>query len=74
MEYFLIKERCDSVIIQLISIAISVYAASLSWKCNVNLPMCSRFIYAFCAFSFGISYLVMYAIFRYDECKIKTLV
>jgi hypothetical protein len=67
MEYFLIKEQ--GILIQLLSILISIYAANLSWDCNFNLPTLPRFIYAFFAFSFGATYLVLYAIFRYDQCK-----
>ena len=71
MEYLLIQQNNCSLLTQIISLCISVYAASLSWQCNTGMNMLLRITFSAFAFVFGITYLICYAIFRYDECKIN---
>ncbi len=51
------------------SLLISFYAGFLSWNCNKNLEFVSRSIYAFFAFIFGFTYILLFLIFRFEECS-----
>ena len=57
------------VLVALVSILISIFAAYLSWTCNKNVGTGMRVIYAFFAYMFGLTYLILFAIFRQGECK-----
>ena len=71
MEYIFIQD-C-SLTIRLLSFAISLYAFLLSWNCNSNLSVIPRSIYALFASSFGLTYIILYSIFRLNECRTNHL-
>lgn len=54
----------SNIISSVISIAISAFAAYLSWECNRNTHTVLRVVYAVLAFIFGLFYLIYYAIYR----------
>jgi hypothetical protein len=59
----------EDIVLNLISLLISFYAAYLSWSCNVRTNTFLRIFYAFFAFMFGLFYLIFYFIFRSGDCK-----
>lgn len=61
----------EDFIMNLLSLLISFYAASLSWNCNKNIDIYLRIFYAFFAFVFGLLYIILYVIFRAGECNSK---
>lgn len=54
-----------------LSFIISIYAAFLSWTCNKNIEIVGRVIYSIFAFLFGFTYIVLFLIFRLEECNTK---
>ena len=54
----------------IISILIGLFAIYLSWTCNstMNYNTVLKVIYAFFAYFFGIIYIILYMIMRYDTC------
>ena len=52
-----------------ISLIVGIYAFSLSWQCNNNVPTFLRIVYAVFAFWFGLVYLLYYFLFR-GECQL----
>lgn len=63
----------SNIVINVISLFLSFYAAYLSWTCNVNSSMPARIFFAFFAFMFGALYLLLYFIFRSGTCPQKPL-
>lgn len=67
------KNNFSDFLVDLIVIAICIYAAYLSWSCNtakkISLPI--KVFYSFFAFIFGLFYVVFYAIFKetLQPCK-----
>jgi hypothetical protein len=61
------------VISNLISLALGVGAAYLSWQCNTaaDVPTAQKVLFAFFAFLFGFLYLILYAIFLSGRCGSK---
>ena len=58
-------------LIQLIlSFAISLYAAYLSWSCSAGEHMFIRILSAMFAWIFGVLYILYFALFRSASCKI----
>jgi hypothetical protein len=58
-------------LIQLIlSFAISLYAAYLSWSCSAGEHMFIRILSAMFAWIFGVIYILYFALFRSASCKI----
>jgi hypothetical protein len=55
--------------VKVLSLCVSLYAGSLSWNCNADLPLIPRSIYALFAFSFGLTYIILYIIFRLNDCR-----
>lgn len=53
----------------LVSLAISMFAAYLSWSCNKRVKTPIRVIYAATSFMFGTLYLTYYFLFRADVCN-----
>jgi hypothetical protein len=62
-----------AVIANLISLALGVGAAYLSWQCNTaaDVPTAQKVLFAFFAFLFGFLYLILYAIFLSGRCGSK---
>ena len=54
-----------------VSLAIALYAAYLSWSCSGMYPHALRVIFAVLAAMFGMTYIVLFAIMRADMCKTK---
>ena len=54
-----------------IGVALGVLAAYLSWQCNTRLDyhIVWKVINAVVAYLFGLMYILLYAIFRWDVCK-----
>jgi glucan phosphoethanolaminetransferase (alkaline phosphatase superfamily) len=46
-------------------------AGSLSWNCSTKHPIFLRVLFSFFASLFGLSYIILYTIFRSDMCKVK---
>lgn len=65
----------EPILMDILSFVISAYAASLSWRCNASSGKVMRVIYALFAYMFGMTYLVLYLIFRRGECSksLKTM-
>ena len=58
-------------LIQLVlSFAISMYAAYLSWSCSAGEHMFIRILSAIFAWIFGVIYILYFALFRSASCKI----
>jgi hypothetical protein len=58
-------------LIQLVlSFAISLYAAYLSWSCSAGEHMFIRILSAIFAWFFGVIYILYFALFRSASCKI----
>lgn len=53
-----------------ISILIGLLAVYLSWRCNTSMDynIILKVIFAVFAWIFGLFYIIMYMIFRYDTC------
>lgn len=64
------KITVTTIISMIIGIVIGCFAAYLSWKCNTrleyNTPL--KVLYAFLAYVFGLVYIILHFIFRYDVC------
>jgi phosphoglycerol transferase MdoB-like AlkP superfamily enzyme len=69
-ENFVGERKLDTVyVLQLvISVAISVYAAYLSWQCSSGDSTALRVIYALFAYLFGILYVLYYVLVRAGQC------
>jgi len=54
-----------------LSFAMGAFAAYLSWTCNTALEydVFVKVISAFFAFMFGLVYVVLYALLRWDVCR-----
>jgi hypothetical protein len=52
----------------ILSLAISAYAAYLSWNCSVGEPGLIRVISALFAWFFGVLYILFYAFFKSKSC------
>lgn len=55
-----------------LGIIIGLYAAYLSWQCNskMNYGTFLKVIFAIFAYIFGLVYLILYLIMRYDTCRV----
>lgn len=53
-----------------LSTAISVYAAYLSWSCSAGEHMSIRVLSAMFAFLFGVLYILYFALVRSSSCKL----
>lgn len=62
-----------TIIGQVIFMLVSLYAAFLSFKCNTNVNMFLRILYALVAGIFGFVYLMYYFLFRQDVCGLRKL-
>lgn len=64
------KSTSFSIIGTIVSVAIGVLAAYLSWDCNTKAGVNTglRILFAFLAFIFGIIYIVLYLIFLQGKC------
>ena len=64
------KITASTIISMIIGIAIGIFAVYLSWKCNTkfNYSLWLKVLYAFLAYIFGLVYIVLHFIFRYDVC------
>jgi len=49
-------------------IIIMYFAASLSWGCSGKFPTAIRVLFAIFSAMFGMTYLVLYGVFRADLC------
>jgi hypothetical protein len=54
----------------ILSIAISVYAAYLSWSCSTGEHTFIRIVSAMFAWFFGVIYILYFSLFRSSSCKI----
>lgn len=54
----------------ILSFAISVYAAYLSWSCSTGEHMFIRILSAMFAWMFGVLYILYFALVRSSSCKI----
>lgn len=54
-----------------IGIAIGLFAAYLSWQCNTRMDYGAawKVINAFFAYLFGLVYILLYVVFRWDVCR-----
>jgi hypothetical protein len=52
----------------ILSLAISAYAAYLSWNCSVGEPAFIRILSALLAWSFGVLYILFYIMFKSKSC------
>jgi hypothetical protein len=68
VDVFVVEEtkRPELTAVDFVLVAISAYAAYLSWSCNtvkkVSIPF--KLIYSFFAFMFGVLYVVFYGVFK----------
>lgn len=55
----------------ILGVVIGLYAAFLSWQCNTKLSynMFLKVIFAIFAYLFGLVYLVLYVVMRWDTCR-----
>jgi hypothetical protein len=55
----------------IVGIFIGIAAMFLSWTCNtaIDYPVWMRSFFAFFAFIFGTSYILLYIIMRHDTCR-----
>lgn len=56
----------------ILGVVIGLYAAYLSWQCNTKMAYSTflKVIFAIFAYIFGLVYLVLYLIMRFDTCKV----
>ncbi|AGE52996.1 hypothetical protein PBCVOR070422_841L [Paramecium bursaria Chlorella virus OR0704.2.2] len=52
----------------ILSLAISAYAAYLSWNCSVGEPAFIRILSALLAWFFGVLYILFYIMFKSKSC------
>ena len=52
----------------ILSLAISAYAAYLSWNCSVGEPALIRILSALFAWVFGVLYIIFYIMFKSKSC------
>lgn len=52
----------------ILSLAISAYAAYLSWNCSVGEPAFIRILSAMFAWFFGVLYILFYVMFKSKSC------
>lgn len=59
------------IIALIVGIFIGIAAMFLSWTCNtaIDYPVWMRSFFAFFAFIFGTSYILLYIIMRHDTCR-----
>ena len=59
------------IIALIVGIFIGIAAMFLSWTCNtaIDYPVWMRSFFAFFAFVFGTSYILLYIIMRHDTCR-----
>lgn len=64
------KITASTVISMIIGISIGVFAAYLSWRCNskLNYSIGLKVLNAVLAYIFGLVYIILHFIFRYDVC------
>lgn len=64
------KITTSTIISMIIGISIGLFAAYLSWKCNTKFKYSTwlKVLYAFLAYIFGLIYIILHFIFRYDVC------
>jgi hypothetical protein len=64
------KLTASTIISMIIGISIGIFAAYLSWRCNskLNYTTWLKVLYAFLAYVFGLLYIILHFIFRYDVC------
>ena len=55
----------------ILGVVIGLYAAFLSWQCNTKLSynMFLKVIFSIFAYLFGLIYLILYVIMRWDTCR-----
>lgn len=55
----------------LLGVVIGLYAAYLSWQCNSKLSysVVLKVIFALFAYIFGLVYLILYVVMRWDTCR-----
>ena len=53
----------------ILSLAISMYAAYLSWTCSVGEQTFIRILSAMFAWFFGVLYIIFYIMFKSKSCK-----
>lgn len=63
--------KVSTIVNVMISITIGIIAFYLSWSCNTSLGynMVVKSIFGTLAFTFGLIYIALYMLFRYDTCK-----
>lgn len=56
----------------ILGVVIGIYAAYLCWQCNdkLNYNMFSKVIFAIFAYLFGLVYLILYIVMRWDICSV----
>ncbi len=55
----------------ILGVVIGLYAAFLSWQCNskLNYNMFLKVIFSIFAYMFGLVYLILYVVMRWDTCR-----
>jgi uncharacterized protein YacL len=55
-----------------LGVIIGLYAAYLSWQCNTKMDYSTfvKVIFAIFAYIFGLVYLILYLIMRFDTCRV----
>ena len=61
----------SSVLTFVLGVVIGLYAVYLSWQCNskLNYNIFLKVIFAVFAYIFGLTYLILYLIMRWDVCR-----
>ncbi len=65
------KISVSDVLSFLLGVVIGLYAAFLSWQCNTKLSynVFLKVIFAIFAYLFGLVYLILYVVMRWDTCR-----
>lgn len=55
----------------ILGVVIGLYAAYLSWQCNakLNYNVFLKVVFAIFAYMFGLTYLILYVVMRWDTCR-----
>lgn len=65
----LVQGRPENIMMELLFLMVSIYSATLSWRCNIDSSPFMRAVYTILAFLFGLSYIFYYILIRVDTCK-----
>lgn len=63
--------KVSDVLSLILGVVIGLYAAYLSWQCNAKLSYNTflKVIFAIFAYMFGLIYLILYVVMRWDTCR-----